>query len=118
MPWIRRIGGPLPRFVNATRLSRHSKPPSSPPMRFVSWSTPFLAKALYAAAAPRMAPPERRIFRQGPSRSSFSSITPHSVDQGKARPHLLATAAHHTKVVLDKKARLLESNRASGTAHG
>jgi hypothetical protein len=68
-----------------------------------------------------MAPPERRIFRHGPSRSSFSSITPHSVKQEKSaghQPQYLRTSGYNTKVVLDKKARLLESNRASGTAHG
>src|SRR5450756_1042752 len=99
MPWISRIGGPLPRLVNATLLSRQSKPPSSPPIRLVSWSTSFRAKALLAAAAPRIAPPDRRILRQGPCRSSLSCITPHF---GQPRG----------------KRGYLESNRALGTAHG
>src|SRR5258707_3492007 len=120
MPWIRIIGVPWPRLVIATRRSRQSKPPSSPTMRFVSWSTPFLAKALYAAAAVRMAPPDRRIFRHGPSRSSFSSITPHSVNQEKSaahQPQYFGTGGYNTKIVLDKKERLIERKRASGSAH-
>src|SRR5437764_13329423 len=98
---MRRTGGPLPRLVNATRLSRHSKPPSSPPIRLVSSSTPLRAKALYAAATPSNAPPDKRIFRQGASRSSLS-ITPHLFD--KKQPQ--------------KKRGYLESNRALESTHG
>src|SRR3954471_1724301 len=108
---MRRIGGPFPRLVNATRRSLHSKPPSSPPIRFVSWSTPFRAIALYAAATPSRAPLDKRIFLQDPSRSSpsLSCITPR---WGQPRNCLRTTGCSR------KKARLLESNRASGTAHG
>ena len=44
-------------------------------MRLVSSSTPFLANALYAAAAPMSAPPDISTFRQ---RLSFWSICPHT----------------------------------------
>src|SRR2546423_385221 len=98
---MRRTGGPLPRLVNATRLSRHSKPPCSPPIRLVSSSTPLRANALYAAATPSNAPPDKRIFRQGASRS-WLSITPHLFD--KKQPQ--------------KKRGYLESNRALESTHG
>src|ERR671936_1939112 len=99
---MRSIGGPLPRFVNATRRSRHSNPPSSPPIRLVSWSTPLRANALYAAATPSSAPPERRILRQGVTRSSESSIRLPRKGQGQS----------------NKKRGYLDSNRAWRTAHG